>query len=260
MNFFCVSSNPLLKTRSLYIKHDLYVGVVQRVPFQRSHCCLASFCSFLCHGRTVNKCRTHCALLSKTKIANMPSTRKRKAVNELPTKEKPKATTSSQPRSTNSTKPTPQYIYVLQSLEVHPGRRTSEQDLLGVYTDLKTANAAAHDWYNNNPAWLRPLTIPKHPTPEHESLRDGKYRDMPHGEGVDDDPNDRIAQVRLRHDDGLRFGTCNQLGEISVVWVERRQLDPLTIPASTRPRKPEITYLPDGGRAIDVTEYYHSNR
>ncbi|KAH0363886.1 hypothetical protein KCU65_g7124, partial [Aureobasidium melanogenum] len=190
----------------------------------------------------------------------MPSTRKRKAVDELPPKEKPKVISSSQPIPTKTTKPTPQYIYVLQSLDVHPGRRTSEQDLLGVYTDLKTANAAAHDWYNTNPAWLRRLTIPKHPTPEHESLRDGKYRDMPHNEGRDDDFNDRIAEVRLRHDDGLRFGTCNQWGEISVVWVERRQLDPPTIPASTRPKKREIIYLPNGGMEIDVTESDYSTR
>lgn len=86
----------------------------------------------------------------------MPSTSKRRAIDELPPKEKkPKATSSSQPQTSNSAKPTPQYVYVLQSLDVHPGRRTSEQDLLGIYTDLKTANTAARDWYNNNnnPVW-----------------------------------------------------------------------------------------------------------
>ncbi|KAH0384487.1 hypothetical protein KCU92_g4458, partial [Aureobasidium melanogenum] len=77
----------------------------------------------------------------------MPSTKKRKAVRELPPKEKPKPTSSSAPKSTTSTKPTQNYVYVMQSLDRDPHRRTSEQDLLGIYTDLKEANTAAYDYY-----------------------------------------------------------------------------------------------------------------
>ncbi|CAD0096450.1 unnamed protein product [Aureobasidium mustum] len=154
----------------------------------------------------------------------MPSDKKRKAVDELPAKEKQRATSSSQPQPTTSTKANPKYVYIVQSLDGDP-YRTFEQDIHGVYTDLKTAHAAAHDYYNNNSGW-GPLTLPKRPTPEHESLRHGKYRDVPDDEGVDEDSSDGIANVRLRHDGGLRFGTCDQEGQISVTWVERRQLDP----------------------------------
>lgn len=148
----------------------------------------------------------------------------------------PKPTSSSAPKSTTSTKPTQNHVYVMQSLDRDPCRRTSEQDLLGIYTDLKEANTAAYDYYNKTSA-RAPLTIPNHPTPEHESLRNGKYYAMPNDEGVDKDSSDGIANVRVRHDGGLRFGTCDEGGLISVVWVERRQLNPSSIPASTRPKK-----------------------
>ncbi|CAD0082638.1 unnamed protein product, partial [Aureobasidium vineae] len=147
---------------------------------------------------------------------------------------------SSQPQA-NSSRPSqaPTHVYVVQSLEADP-YGTHEQDLYGIYTGCSTANAAAHAYSNKTSPWGK-LTIPEQPEPEHEDLQGGNYCDteVEYDAGSDEESDsgsdenvsydgleDTQGSVRLRHDGGLRFGGCDEEGNINVVWVERRELNP----------------------------------
>jgi hypothetical protein len=147
----------------------------------------------------------------------MPSNKKRKTV-------EPQAVS-------NSTRSTPTHVYVVHSL-IGDLYTPFEHDLLGIYTDCGTTNSAAHDYYNKT--W-ETVSIPEQLEPEEEFLRDEIYRYMPHDVGVDDEEDedefkvDALSVVRLRHDGGLRFGGRDRKDGITVVWVERRELNPPTI-------------------------------
>lgn len=154
----------------------------------------------------------------------MSSNKKRKTIEDLLDKDEPQAVS-------NSTRSTPTYVYVVHSLIGDP-YTAFEHDLLGIYTDCETANSAAHDYCNKT--W-ETVSVPEQLEPEEEFLRDGMYRYMPHDVGVDDEEDEdedkvnALSIVRLRHDGGLQFGGRDRKDGITVIWVERRELNPPTI-------------------------------
>lgn len=116
----------------------------------------------------------------------MASDKKRKADAELPILDEPQA-------ASKSTISTPTYVFVVHSLVGDP-EIGFQQEVLGIYTRRETANSAAHQ-YHNKVCGI--VSIPERLKPEHESLRDGRYRWMPHEEEVNDDGV--LSIIRLRH-------------------------------------------------------------
>ena len=114
-----------------------------------------------------------------------------------------------------------------------PGEEESERTVESVHTQLSIANAVALDDYNLNReegeeisrAWI------KKSDPEEEHIEDsGVYREtVPVGGHIPKEEleaSDTVYRPHRRKDGGMRFGGQNACGELWVVWVERRLLDP----------------------------------
>ncbi|CAD0096449.1 unnamed protein product [Aureobasidium mustum] len=149
----------------------------------------------------------------------MPSDKKRKADEELPTLDQSRAASNSTTSLTS--------VFTVYSLIYDPGPDAHIQELLGVYTGCELANAAAHKYYNKRRG---KVSIPDELEPEHEDLDDGGYRWLEEYEEENEDVKNARSVVRLRHDGGLRFGGRYEDEYINVVWVERRELNPSTLP------------------------------
>lgn len=127
----------------------------------------------------------------------------------------------------------PKYVYIVMSLCGAAEEEESERSVESVHSKLSIANAVALDDYNLfreegeeiSPAWIRKSI------PEEEHIEDnGVYREtIPVGEHVPENELEAsytVYRPHRRKDGGMRFGGQTVNGDLWVVWVERRLLDP----------------------------------
>ncbi|KAF1355589.1 hypothetical protein BDV97DRAFT_366726 [Delphinella strobiligena] len=158
---------------------------------------------------------------------NAPTSKKRKTSSGDEPSGTPTAL-STMPCSANP----PKYVYIVMSLCGGPGEDESERSVESVHSQLSIANAVALDDYNLNRegqemsrAWIQKSD------PEDEDIEDnGVYREtIPVGGHIPKNELEASYTVYRPHhrkDGGMRFGGQNVFGELWVVWVERRLLDP----------------------------------